>query len=174
MPLRRGHPSATNIGSAAFVVVYLPNLPLFYSSSPVPPGARAVRGSHVSYCRRQCTPPSSNHNHRIRLPAVSSSFSAARFQSRSLTRLWLSSDYRLLDPVIKATACTVLPRCVLLGRNFMLKLYSDLPRLPLAVPNPPDFSSGPCRISAASAAHTRGACLTLTSRPSQGFPPLRQ
>lgn len=46
------------IGSALGFELYSASLPLFYSSSLVPPSARAVRGSHVSYCRRRCTPPS--------------------------------------------------------------------------------------------------------------------
>ena len=61
----------------------------------MPPEARAVSASQVKQCCRCCTPPSSNCGHRIRLPAVSSSFSAARFQSRSLTRPQSSSNYRL-------------------------------------------------------------------------------
>lgn len=59
------------------------------------------------------------------------------------------------------------------GRDYRLELYSDLPRLPSAVPDLPDFSSDPCRITTASAAHLRGASPTLSGRPYVGFSPIR-
>lgn len=57
------------------------------------------------------------------------------------------------------------PRSTLEGCDYRLKLYSDLSGLRPQVPSFPDFSSNPCRISTASAAHLRGTRSTVSCRP---------
>jgi len=59
------------------------------------------------------------------------------------------------------------------GRDYRLELYSDLPRLPPAVPDAPGFPLHPYAITDVSAAHLRGTSPTLSGRPYVGFSPIR-
>lgn len=112
-----------------------------YSSSRVPPRARAVTDSRVNRrLLRVITPPRSRSSHRIRLPQVrlsaSLGFNTARFQSQLSTRLNPSTRYRL---PLSQQRLHHTPHSTLEGRRYTLKLYSD-PRFP-EVPPESDFSA---------------------------------
>lgn len=65
-------------------------------------------------------------------------------------------------------------KCILVGCNYRLELYSDPFSLRQMVPRFPDFSSISCRITTTSAAHLSSMSNTLSSTPHCGFSPLCQ